>query len=107
MQKPRGIKSSGSLHAVTLPINIAISVNLKNTKLYRFSYPLSHQILTRYFRGLDLDFQQEALDIAKGYDREIGPPQFLLVVSVVPDLQSDINRIPEQSNHNDNLFEEL
>ncbi|MGI0489524.1 hypothetical protein ACN4EK_29260 [Pantanalinema rosaneae CENA516] len=109
LQKLRGIKSSGSLHAVTLPMNIAISSGLKNTKLYRFSHPLSHQILTRYFRGLDLDFQQEALDIAKGYNQEIGSPQFLLVVSVTPShgFQSNVNQIADQRSPNDNFFEEL
>ncbi len=109
LQKLRGVKSSGSLHVVTLPMNIAIGSGLKNRKLYRFSHPLSHQILTRYFRGLDLDFQQESLNIAKGYNREIGAPQFLLVISVVSDQGSDdnLNQIPDWRRYNDNLFEEL
>jgi len=103
------VKSSGSLHAVTLPINIAISSKLKDTRLYRFSHPLSHQILTRYFCGLDLDFQQEALDIAKGYNRNAGSPQFLFVVSVVPGHsgQDDINQFFEQRVYNDEFFGEI
>jgi hypothetical protein len=109
LQKLRGIKSSGSLHAVTLPMNIAISSGLKDKKLYKFSHPLSHQILTRYFRGLDLDFQQEALDIAKGYSREIGTPQFLLIVSVTPShgRQSNIDQSTDQRSPNNNFFEQL
>ena len=109
LQQLRGIKQHGSLHAVTLPMNIAISSGLKNTKLYRFAHPLSHQILTRYFRGLDLDFQQETLDIARGYNREAGSPQFLLVVSVTPShgSQGNVERQLDQRSPNDNLFEEL
>jgi hypothetical protein len=102
-------RSSGSLHAVTLPISVAIGSKLKDTKLYRFSHPLSHQILTRYFCGLDLEFNQEALDIAKGYDRNTGSPQFLLVVSVVPSnrRRGDISQFFEQRAYNDNVFEEI
>ncbi len=109
LQKLGGIKSSGSLYAVTLPMNVAIISKFKDTKLYRFSHPLSHQILTRYFRGLDLDFQKQALDIAKGYNIDIGAPQFLLIVSVVLDheLQNNFDQPFEQGNYNHDLFKEL
>ncbi|WP_143844972.1 hypothetical protein [Nostoc sp. T09] len=93
-------------HAVVVPINIVESIireinpyyidKDKNYKIpidgnsiYKFSVPLAYQILFRYFRGLDLDFNQELIRNLKGYQnqdlsylQESNLPQYLLVVSV-------------------------
>lgn len=71
-----------STHTAVIPINLVTSIHEKNNNLYRFSIPLSYQILFRYFRGLDLEFDKRALNIAKGYDRQVGTPKHLIVVSV-------------------------
>lgn len=94
-------------HAVVVPIDIVkliinekypsyldedknhkkISIDGKN--IYNFSVPLAYQILFRYFRGLDLDFNQDLIRYMKGYQNEDlynqlerSLPQYLLLVSV-------------------------
>ena len=78
-------------YAAVIPINLVTSINEKNNNLYRFSIPLSYQILFRYFRGLDLEFDKRALDIAKGYDRQVGTPKYLINVSVSYDEVGEAN----------------
>ncbi len=87
-------------HTAVIPISLATSIKDKNEKLYRFSVPLSYQILYRYFRGLDLEFSQKALEIAKGYNREFGTPQYLVVVSVA---YGEVNS-PDFREFNRNIF---
>ena len=106
LQKPYGIRSSRSIHAVTLPINLALNFDIKNTTLYRFSSPLSYQVLGRYFRGLDLEFSKEAVKIAKGYMRDLGLPKFLVVISAV--VSSDGHgEAPSRIEYNTDIFGEL
>jgi hypothetical protein len=94
-------------HAVVVPIDIVESIiREKDTyyldqdkagkksiidahSIYKFSVPLAYQILFRYFRGLDLDFNQDLIKYIKGYESEyvrsiqdISLPQYLLLVSV-------------------------
>ncbi|WP_353932723.1 hypothetical protein WJM97_09105 [Okeanomitos corallinicola TIOX110] len=94
-------------HTAVVPINIVKSIiptvpdylkKDKNSKtsidtkgIYKFSVPLAYQIIFRYFRGLDLDFDQDLIRIMKGYEneeldaydlREILLPKYLLLVHV-------------------------
>lgn len=69
------------LHASLLPLNLAEAVNWNDDRLYRFSTSFSYQFAYRYLHGLDLDFSDEALAIAKGYRREEGIPRYVLTVS--------------------------
>ena len=109
-------------HAVVVPIDIVESIIIdkdphyldqdKDRKkfpidansIYKFSVPLAYQILFRYFRGLDLDFNQDLIQYLKGYESEyslnmpeINRPQYLLLVSVNygdsdSSIEFDINR---------------
>ncbi len=62
---------------------------LDGESIYQFSVPLAYQILFRYFRGLDLDFNPKLIRSIKGWEfedlsneQEISLPQYLLVISV-------------------------
>ena len=54
-------------NAVTLPADLAIALGDKTTGLYKVSTPFSYQLLFRYFFGLDLDYNNRGMDIARGY----------------------------------------
>ncbi|NEU83263.1 hypothetical protein [Nostoc sp. UIC 10630] len=110
-------------HAVVVPIHIVESIIRDkvpdyfsqnkaqnklpieaNSSIYQFSIPLAYQILFRYFRGLDLDFNQHLIQRIKGYEFEDlldiqnrTLPQYLLLVSVSygdfdSNIEFDINR---------------
>ncbi|MBD2773702.1 hypothetical protein [Iningainema tapete] len=87
-------------HTAVIPINLVNSINEKNEKLYRFSLPFSYQIIFRYLRGLDLEFSPEALKIAKGYNRQLGTPQYVVVISVA---YGEVNN-PDFQEVNNNIF---
>ncbi|HLO86775.1 MAG TPA: hypothetical protein VK203_17480 [Nostocaceae cyanobacterium] len=96
-------------YAAVVPINVVYSIirdvkpdfhnQDKNNKtpvdaktIYKFSVPLAYQIIFRYFRGLDLDFDHDLVKYIKGYEFEEGNyrrvieerslPQYLLCISV-------------------------
>lgn len=67
-------------YAVVIPTNVVLKAKSNDTSLYKYASPFSHQLCFRYLFGWDLDFQQEALDIAKGNKEEA--PQYLLAISI-------------------------
>jgi hypothetical protein len=94
-------------HAVVVPIDIVESIindkdpyyfdeykkskkmSIDGKSIYNFSVPLAYQILFRYFRGLDLDFNKDLTRYIKGYqDEDLSNqlerslPQYLLLISV-------------------------
>jgi hypothetical protein len=69
-------------HAVTVPANLALSLDVKTTALYKVSLPLSYQISYRYLYGLDLDYSTPALETAAGKKTVKGNPRFLILVAV-------------------------
>ncbi|MGM3307631.1 hypothetical protein ACSQ6I_16960 [Anabaena sp. WFMT] len=96
-------------HAVVVPVDIVESIireidpyypekdknhkiSIDGKSIYKFTVPLAYQILFRYFRGLDLDFNQNLIRSMKGYENEEFPlsynlreaplPQYLLLVNV-------------------------
>lgn len=73
-----------NIHSVIVPTNIVTNIAKRNTSLYKFSLPLSWQLCFRYLNGFDLEFQVEAIKIAKGYIKKIGAPKYLLAISVAP-----------------------
>ncbi|MEH2415009.1 hypothetical protein [Nostoc sp.] len=115
-------------HAVVVPIDIVESIirdkdpdyldqdkdqkkfPIDANSIYKFSVPLAYQILFRYFRGLDLDFNQNLIEHIKGYESEYlfnlqerSLPQYLLLISVSygdydTNIEFDINR---------NIFSEI
>ena len=78
--------------AVTLPMNLAIKTKKKDMTLYKFAIPFSYQLLYRYFQGLDLDFDENAIDVAKGYAIEKGLPDYLVAISIT---YGKLNRLGE------------
>jgi hypothetical protein len=68
--------------AVVIPTGIVIQTAKRDTTLYKFSLPFSYQLVFRYFNGLDLEFRNTPLEIAKGYARDKGLPAYLVTVSI-------------------------
>src|SRR4030042_5277042 len=69
-------------HAVTVPANLALSLDIKTTGLYKVSLPLSYQICYRYLYGLDLDHSTTALETAAGIKKDRGNPKFMVLIAV-------------------------
>ena len=69
-------------NAVVVPSNLIIRTGKKDTTLYKFSLPLSHQLCFRYFYGLDLEFNPKAIHVATGFSQSKGP-KYLLVINVI------------------------
>jgi len=69
-------------HAVTVPANLALALDVKTTALYKVSLPLSYQISFRYLYGLDLDYSASALETAAGQKTAKGNPKFMILVAV-------------------------
>lgn len=71
------------LYASLVPINLARKFNIYNRNLYRFSTAFSYQFAYRYIHGLDLEFNDDIIQAAKGYQQdERYPPQYIIQVSV-------------------------
>jgi hypothetical protein len=68
--------------SVVVPSNTILSVQKKNTTLYKFSIPFSYQLFFRYLQGFDLEFGEQPKKIAKGYATKLGAPTYLVIVSV-------------------------
>jgi hypothetical protein len=81
-----GTKSScfdSPLYASLVPINLARKFHKFNRKLYRFSTAFSYQFAYRYIHGLDLEFSDDIIQAAKGYQlNERYPPQHIIQISV-------------------------
>jgi hypothetical protein len=69
-------------HAVTLPANLALSLDIKTTGLYKVSLPVSYQICYRHLYGLDLDYSAAALETAAGIKTGRGNPKYLVLIAV-------------------------
>ncbi|MBD2254964.1 hypothetical protein [Nostoc parmelioides] len=83
-------------HSVVVPANL-ISINSpKNTTLYNHSLPLSNQLCYRYLLGFDLEYNSEAINIAKGYSALRRYPKYVMVIHVgqnndPPELETQLN----------------
>jgi hypothetical protein len=69
-------------HAVTVPANLALSLDIKTTGLYKVSLPLSYLICYRYLYGLDLDHSTAALETASGIRTDRGNPKYLVLITL-------------------------
>ncbi|OHD65402.1 MAG: hypothetical protein A2176_15725 [Spirochaetes bacterium RBG_13_51_14] len=69
-------------HAVSVPANLALPLDIKTTGLYKVSLPLSYQIYSRYLYGLDLDYSRPALETATGIKTGRGNPKYLVLIAV-------------------------
>lgn len=74
---------STPLYASLIPINIATNFDKFERDIYRFSTAFSYQFAYRYIHGLDLEFSDEIIQAAKGYQvDEIHPPKYVIQVSI-------------------------
>lgn len=91
IQPQRFLRTIQFTYAVTVPMDIVYSTKKKDTSLYKFSKPLSHQLLL-HLMGYDLDRSQLAMDIAKGNEDQIGSPRYILElhVGINTDVPSEI-----------------
>lgn len=68
--------------AVCIPLNLAVATAFKDTILYRHGVPLSQMLSTRYFQGLDLEFDDQAKQIATGFLTKFGLPKYVVKVDI-------------------------
>ncbi|MDR0174525.1 hypothetical protein [Enterobacter sichuanensis] len=69
--------------AVCVPLNLAVVTSHKDTLLYRHGLPLSTMLSTRYFQGLDLEFDETAKGIATGFLKKFGLPKFIMKIDIL------------------------
>lgn len=70
-------------HTLITQSHLAVHLNKKDESLYKICYPLSHQILERYTRGLDLEFKNETVREAKGYLENKNITEYAVIMNVV------------------------
>ncbi|HIF5642179.1 TPA: hypothetical protein ACX3DU_004681, partial [Vibrio parahaemolyticus] len=76
--------------AVCVPLNLAVATGDKDTILYRHGLPLSLMLSTRYFQGLDLEFDDTSNQVATGFLKKFGLPKFVVKIDI-RDSNSDGN----------------
>jgi hypothetical protein len=69
-------------HAVAVPANLSMQLDIKTNSLYKISLPLSYQLCFRYLYGLDMDYSPAAVETAAGLKTGKGNPKFLILISV-------------------------
>jgi len=82
-----------STQSAVTQIRSALALSSKNESLHQISYPLSIQLIDRYFKGLDLEFKKQTIDIAKGYADQKGYPTYTVFITLYPyysEIESDI-----------------
>jgi hypothetical protein len=68
--------------SVCVPIDLALAKGDKDTLLYRHGLPLSLVLSTRYFQGLDLEFDDKSKEVATGFLNKFGLPKFVVKVDI-------------------------
>lgn len=76
------IPFSGVTRAVCVPLNLAVATGDKDTLLYRHGLPLSMMLSSRYFQGLDLEFDETSKNIATGFLNKFGLPKFVVKIDI-------------------------
>jgi hypothetical protein len=77
-----GVPITPCTYAVIAPAGVVVSRHINDTDLYKFSLPLSYQLIYRYCHGFDLDFSEQALAAARGFPTRKGLSAYLLCLSV-------------------------
>ncbi len=91
------------LYATLVPVNLARRFNEFNPTLYRFSTAFSYQFAYRYMHGLDLEFSDDIIKAAKGYQvNEKYPPQYIIQIAVKHTKYEEQNNLilPEVNSNN-------
>lgn len=68
--------------SVCVPINLALAKNYKDKLLYRHGLPFSIVLSTRYFQGLDLEFDEQSKKVATGFLEKFGLAKFVVKVDI-------------------------
>jgi hypothetical protein len=68
--------------AVCVPLNLADSLKIKDTLLYRHGTPLSFMLACRYFQGLDLEFDEASKQVATGFLKKFGLPKYVIKIDI-------------------------
>lgn len=69
--------------AVCVPLNLALAIGGKDTLLYRNGTPLSLQLTSRYFNGLDLEFDETSKKVATGFLDKFGLPKYVIKIDII------------------------
>ena len=77
-----GVPITPCTYAVVAPAGLVVQRHINDTDLYKFSLPLSYQLIYRYCHGFDLDFSEQALAAARGFPTRKGTSSYLLCLSV-------------------------
>ena len=81
-QRDMGLLLTPKTNAVCVSLNIAKETGYQNTQLYRHSIPLSVMLTSRYFQGLDLEFDDDSKQVATGFLDKFGLPKFIFEISI-------------------------
>ncbi|QNU62906.1 hypothetical protein [Vreelandella titanicae] len=69
--------------SVCVPLNLALTKGDKDTLLYRHGLPLSFVLSTRYFQGLDLEFDEKSKQVATGFLNKFGLSKYVVKVDII------------------------
>ena len=71
-------------NAVVLQSDLALQIRKEDKSLYKYSFPLSHQICHRFLRGMDLERQDSVLTDVRGFaDKNLGGVKYILLATIV------------------------
>ncbi|EAT59177.1 hypothetical protein [Chlorobium ferrooxidans] len=105
MLKRHGFRSRASVtHAPVLPLSVASAINHYDDSLYQFCNSLSSQITRRYFQMRDLDFSSSAVKAVKGFPSDIGSPNYVMVIRVMPQNLGKIDGENSEGLINTNMY---
>ncbi len=74
---------SAVTRAVCVPLNLALETGDKDTLLYRHGIPLSLQLASRYFNGLDLEFDEISIKVATGFLDKFGLSKYVIKIDII------------------------
>lgn len=77
------IPFSAVTRAVCVPLDLALETGNKDTLLYRHGTPLSLQLASRYFNGLDLEFDETSKKVATGFLDKFGLPKYIIRIDII------------------------
>ncbi|GAF53820.1 hypothetical protein [Psychrobacter sp. JCM 18900] len=77
------IPFSAVTRAVCVPLDLALETGNKDTLLYRYGTPLSLQLASRYFNGLDLEFDETSKKVATGFLEKFGLPKYVIKIDII------------------------
>jgi hypothetical protein len=90
----------------TVPSEHVLSLKSKSKTLYEYSLPFAYVIVTRYLRGLELDFDKANVSGSLGFIEKHGGAKYLLVANV-SSTTTDDGSTTEKTEVNRDTYSEL